>query len=348
MKVSDLGEFGLIERIRRASRKAPRRMLIGIGDDAAALSLSPSATLLASTDLLIEGVHFDLATTGPAALGWKAAAVNLSDIAAMGGTPRFCLVGLGIPSRVTVEQIAQFYRGLRGLLGRYRTVLAGGDTCRSDRAFLISVTLLGEARRRLILTRGGARPGDRVFVTGTLGDSGAGLELLRSGECGVRNGKAERKKTTAWCRKLIGRHLRPEPRVEWGRKLADSGCVSAMIDVSDGLSSDLAHICEESGVGAEVHADQVPLSRALRTVQGMRRPVLDYALSGGEDYELLFTVPESRVRRLRGLRLPVTEIGRITAGRRLRLIMPDGTAGPLLPSGFDHFRGQAGRKRSGW
>jgi thiamine-monophosphate kinase len=333
MKLEDLGEFGLIEHIRRTFTKTSAKAPIGIGDDAAALFLSPSATVLATTDMLIEGVHFDLATTDVVSLGWKAAAANLSDIAAMGGAPRFCLIGLGLPPRLSVEAVDGFYRGFHRMIRKYGALLAGGDTCRSDRGLIISVTVLGEAKRRQIITRSGARPGDRVYVTGTLGDSAAGLELLQ-GTSDKRRGK---RRATADERKLIERHLRPVPRVAWGRKLAGSGCVSAMIDVSDGLSSDLGHICDESRMGAEVHADRIPLSGALASAKGLKRPALDYALSGGEDYELLFTVPARKVGVLRRLRVPAAEIGRITRDRTVALVGADGMRRPLAASGYEHF-----------
>jgi thiamine-monophosphate kinase len=336
MKISDLGEFGLIERIRRTAPRNAKRAPIGIGDDAAALLFSPSATLLATTDMLIEGVHFDLKTTDLYSLGWKAAAVNLSDIAAMGGVPRFCLTALGIPSSLAVGKLDEFYRGFAACIRKQGTVLVGGDTCSSRKGLIISVTVLGEVEKKHIITRAGARPGDLLFVTGTLGDSGAGLELLRSAECGVRNRKPE-------CRKLIEKHLKPIPRVAEGRKLALSGLASAMIDVSDGLSSDLGHICEQSEVGAEIFSDRIPLSNELRSTKGLKRPALEYALSGGEDYELLFTVPPRKIKKLKTLQIAATEIGIITLDRSMRLIDERGQGRTLTATGYDHFR--SGRQR---
>jgi len=337
MKISDLGEFGLIDRIGKAAPRNAKRAPIGIGDDAAALLLSPASMLLATTDMLIEGVHFDLTTTDLYSLGWKAAAVNLSDIAAMGGVPRFCLTALGIPSSLTVEQVDMFYRGLSDCITKQRTVLVGGDTCASRKDFVITVTVLGEAVRKWVITRAGARPGDLIYVTGTLGDSAAGLELLRSAECGVRNRKSGNRNSKSAMRALIDRHLRPVPRVAEGRKLALSGLASAMIDVSDGLSSDLGHLCEQSGVGAEIFADRIPLSKELTSVKGLNQQPLEYALSGGEDYELLFTSPVELEREIMSRRVRATVIGAITRKKGMRMVTEKGDVHQLVPGGYDHF-----------
>jgi thiamine-monophosphate kinase len=322
-----LGEFGLIERIRKAAGRAGRGVQVGIGDDAAALAVAPGMTLLATTDMLLEGVHFDPATTDLGSLGWKSAAANLSDIAAMGGTPRFALIGLGLPARCRAEDVAAFTGGFLQAGRKHGLRLVGGDTCSSAGGLVISVTVLGEARRKEIVTRSGARPGDLIFVTGTPGDSGAGLELLRDASVSPRSAMDY----------LISRHLRPVPRVAWGRKIGTAGVASAMIDVSDGLSSDLGHLCDESGAGALIAADRVPLSRELRSVC-LKRPALEYALNGGEDYELLFTVPPEKRKAFRALRVPATEIGVIVKGRGMRIVR-QGRTERLLPGGYDHFRG---------
>jgi len=337
MKISSLGEFGLIEQIRRTAARDAKRVRIGIGDDAAALVLSPSSALLATTDMLLEGVHFDLATTDLFSLGWKSAAVNLSDIAAMGGTPRFCLTALGIPSPLTVEDIRVFYQGVNACLKKFGAVLVGGDTCRSRTGLVISVSMLGEMDKKQVITRSGARPGDLIFVTGTLGDSSAGLEVLQR-KAGGRGQGTE-------VRKLIEKHLRPVPLIVEGRKIAASGIASAMIDVSDGLSSDLGHICEESGVGAEIVAANIPLGAGVMSLKTLERPALAYALSGGEDYELLFTVPPDKLRKFRSLRLGASEIGVITRGRSMSIVGGDGRKALLPASGYDHFR--AGRNVRG-
>lgn len=345
MRISDIGEFGLIERIRRSFAAGSKKAPIGIGDDAAALCVSPGQSLLATADMLIEGVHFDLATTDFYSLGWKSAAVNLSDIAAMGGAPRFCLAALAIPRRTSVEQITAFYRGLHALLQKHKVLLVGGDTCGSKRDFVVSITLLGEAPKNEILTRSGARPGDIVFATGTLGDSAAGLELTRIAKRDVRRNRATSPPQTKYLRKLIERHIRPVPRVQWGRKLAASGCASAMIDVSDGLSSDLGHLCEASRVGAEIALDRIPLSLPLQRMRGLSKEAVEYALSGGEDYELLFTVPPHREEMLQTIRIEATRIGIITKGRSLRIIDAQGRKRPFSPSGYDHFQVRVPEKR---
>jgi len=327
--------------------------MIGIGDDAAVLKIGPAKLLLATTDMLIEDVHFDLSYTDFYSLGWKSASINLSDIAAMGGVPRFCLTALALPAHIPVKAVMDFYRGFNALLRIHKTVLVGGDTCSSKGGLVISVTALGEAKKRTLISRTGAKRGDRIFVTGTLGDSGAGMELLKAGirrqktearrqESGVRSKdrKSAIRIPQSAMRALIERHLRPEPRVEWGRRIAMSGCASSMIDVSDGLSSDLSHLCEESGTGALLFGDRIPFSAALlRSADQLRKPPLDYALSGGEDYELLFTVPLTRMKTLEALRIPVTEIGTITTGKAMLQVNEAGKKIPLQPTGYNHFKG---------
>ena len=349
MKLSNIGEFGLIRAIQKLSFQSSPDTMIGIGDDAAVLKIAPATLLLATTDMLIEGVHFDLTYTDLFSLGWKSAAINLSDIAAMGGKPRFCLTSLAIPAYIPVESVKEYYRGFTSLVRAHKTILVGGDTCSSNDGLVISVTVLGEAKKRMAVPRTGAKQGDRIFVTGTLGDSGAGLELLKSGvrgrESGVRSQKSEirskdfnsalRTPNSA----LIKRHLRPVPRVEWGMQIALSGCASSMIDVSDGLSSDLFHLCEESGVGAVLLSDALPISRSLlKSADQLHQPPLHYVLSGGEDYELLFTVPLARMKRLEALHIPVTEIGRITAGNEMFLMNTIGRKTALRPTGYNHFK----------
>ena len=260
----------------------------------------------------------------------------------MGGKPRFCLTSLAIPVHISVEAVKEYYRGFTSLVRTHKTILAGGDTCSSKDGLVISVTVLGEAKKRMAVPRSGAKQGDRIFVTGTLGDSGAGLELLKAGVrgqgSGVR-GKNLKSNIRTPHSALIKRHLRPVPRVEWGMQIALSGCASSMIDVSDGLSSDLFHLCEESGVGAVLLSDALPISRSLlKSADQLHQPPLHYVLSGGEDYELLFTVPLARMKRLEALHIPVTEIGRITAGNKMFLMNTVGRKTALRPTGYNHFK----------
>jgi len=341
MKLSELGEFGLIQRIQKLSSRRAPGVVVGIGDDAAALNVSSSALQLATTDMLIEGVHFDLSFTDYFSLGWKSAAANLSDIAAMGGLPRFCLTSLALPPRISVEHISEFYSGFSELLATHKTVLAGGDTCSSRNDFIISVTVLGEVKKNRMVTRAGAKAGDKVYVTNTLGDSAAGLELLKN------RGKGPGARVQgSEIKKLIERHLRPVPRVEWGRKIALSGCASAMIDVSDGLSSDLSHICVQSNVGAVVYSGKIPFSKALfRSAGSLKKTPLHYALSGGEDYELLFTTPPAKIKRLLSLNIPVTEIGEIARTGGLIIVDDKNRGRRLKPTGYNHFSRSALRSR---
>lgn len=330
MKISELGEFGLIRKVRKASGVRSGRVRLGIGDDAAVLHIAPSEALLATTDMLLEGVHFDLTFIDFYSLGWKSAAVNLSDIAAMGGRPRFCLTSLGIPPASSVESIERFYQGFGAVLKRHKTVLVGGDTCSSREGFVVSVTVLGETVKKRFVARSGAEPGDRIFITGPLGGSSAGLELLQS--------RAETTNRTNSA--LTEKHLRPVPRVDWGVKLAHSGVAHAMIDISDGLSSDLFHLCEESKVGAVLDEAAIPvLPQLLKASARLNKPPVEYALNGGEDYELLFTAPPAKLTTLRSLGIPLYEIGEITRGRPRIIIGNAGRNRALAPAGYDHFPG---------
>lgn len=327
MKLAELGEFGLIGQI--AQRVAPDKTVrIGIGDDAAATVPTPGCLTLTTSDMLLEGVHFDLAWSTPATLGRKSLAVNLSDIAAMGGTPRWFLLSLAIPPALPVEFIESFVQGMLELAAEHNVTLIGGDTCSSRSGLVISVTLMGEQRPERIVTRGGARPGDIVFVTGTLGDAALGLEMLKKGE---RNGIA------------VERHLAPTPRVREGLALAESGLASAMIDISDGLAADLGHILEMSRTGARLLLDEIPLSPFYR--ENVGRHASDpyrLALAGGEDYELLFTAPpvarDGVLAACRDCGATVTAIGEITEPSGLEI---DSSAFPgyrISAKGYNHFR----------
>lgn len=328
MLLRELGEFGLIERIRRATPKG-RGVRIGIGDDAAWLECRGRSFLITS-DLLIEGIHFNLKWTSLYGLGYKTLAVNLSDLAAMGGRPAYLILSLGIPVDFKAEDVEEFYRGIRALASQSGVALVGGDTSASKR-FFISACVVGHSPHRPV-TRGGGKVGDELYVTGTLGDSALGLKLLK--QRGARAGD----KNHAY---LISRHCFPTARLKAGITLARERLAKAMIDVSDGLLQDLTHLCKASGVGAVVWEDALPLSGAYRTVAGKRGPL--YALTGGEDYELLFCLRRRDRGRLEKIRrrlgVGMARIGACVPSREgIRVIDRQGKPRSISISGYDHFR----------
>ncbi|MEE9284420.1 MAG: thiamine-phosphate kinase [Dehalococcoidia bacterium] len=331
--VADLGEFGLIDRIRAALLGNDVGLVLGIGDDTAAFKASPGMLLLATCDIQIEGRHFRREHCTPYQLGRRAAAINLSDIGAMGGLPRYALVSLALPPETEVAWVDELYRGLREELATYDASVIGGNVSASGHDMVIDVTLLGEVAEEQLLRRDGARPGDVVLTTGTLGES-----LL--GRLALERGLEGRKPAVA---RVTAAHLTPAPRVREGRAIAGAGGATAMIDVSDGLAVDLGHLCRASGVEARLFADRVPLSPEAREVAALLGvDPLEAALHGGEDYELVFTCPRSEADRIAAVvraetGAPVTEIGAITAGDGMTLVSSDGTERRLDPRGWDHF-----------
>lgn len=327
--LSSLGEFGLIDRI-RARFPQPLLPELGIGDDAAVLSPLPGMQLLVSTDLLAEGVHFDR-SFGPARLlGRKALAVNLSDLAAMGARPRWFFLSLAIPPAFPLDEIEKILDGLAEQATAHDCLLAGGDTCGSKSGLLISVTVMGEQSSELILKRSGALPGDDVWVSGMLGDSALGLSFLQGGQRLDGDDSP------------IARHLDPVPRLLLGRTLAEAGLARAMIDISDGLLADLGHICRQSGCGAELMLEQLPLSELFRAyAAGQRIFPWQMAVSGGEDYELCFTAaPGNRSAILeigKKSGVPVTVVGKVTSCGQVRAQLPDGSIFQPSSSGYTHF-----------
>lgn len=326
MKLGEIGEFGFIGRI-AARIGAGEGVRVGIGDDAAVTDMRPGYVLLTTSDMLIEGVHFDLAFTDPYRLGKKSLAVNLSDIAAMGGEPRHFLLSLAIPVDLPLEFLDRFVAGVLDLADLHGVTLIGGDTCKSPRGLVISITLHGEQLPERVICRAGARPGDAVYVTGTVGDSALGLALLQHGET---EGPA------------IDRHLDPAPRVRAGIALAEAGLATAMIDISDGLLADLGHIAERSGVGVRVEAGLLPLSPFFRATAARFVPdSLSLALAGGEDYELLFTAPVACEADIFALTTAVgvacRRIGTITAGGGIVVTGEAGQPLALPKTGFNHF-----------
>lgn len=340
MKVAHLGERGLIRRIRELVGSGAPGVSVGIGDDAAVLLLAGNAQLLATTDLLLEDIHFRRRYAEPGDIGWKALARNLSDIAAMGGTPRFALVSLACPAETTTEAIEAFYKGMQAAAAPHGVVIVGGDTCASPGGLLVSVTLLGELAGAPRL-RSGARPGHLVAVTGTLGESAAGLSLLEvtTGTGGPSLDRLDQEILD----RVSQAHRRPVARVSEGRWLGASSAVSAMIDLSDGLATDLGHLAVESRVGALVHLDRLPISPAVRRVaEQLGRDPIELAVTGGEDYELLLTADRAAVGGLAaGLRAatgtPLTAIGEVVEAKAgVQFVNARGEPVPL-GEGFEHF-----------
>jgi len=328
-------ESELLTRIRRAvpsvwgkSRQAG--VHFGIGDDAAVLQVKPGHELVASSDWFVEGSHFLRNMHPPESVGYKSLVRAASDLAAMGATPSCFLLNLALPANALGGWLDGYLRGLRRAARSCRILLVGGDLARSERIG-VSVTVFGNVMKGRATLRSGARPGDLIHVSGTLGAACLGLKLLLNRST-VRGGGAR------------SAHLYPPIRLELGAWLSRRRLPSAMMDISDGLSTDLARLCEASGVGAKLYADRIPrVGISERDRQRLRLPVdaaLDFALHGGDDYELLFTVPPklvSQVGKRRG-HVALTCIGEITRSRRLELVGPSGRASPLVPKGWDHFR----------
>lgn len=335
MKLSQIGEFGLIEKLNRQiiaatdkRWKSSRELILGIGDDAAVWKpVNPYQ--LVTTDSLIEGVHFSLKTTTWKELGWKSIAVNLSDIAAMGGIPMYALISMGLPQDGLVENIHSLYEGMLSATRKFDVVIIGGDTVGSP-FVVINVVVIGCASNQegKVLTRSAARKGDKIAVTGNLGASAAGLTMLNQGLKLPAKAAAELRRA----------HLEPYPRVIEGQKLVAAG-VKAGMDISDGLVGDLTHICEMSKVSARLIVDRVPVSPVVK--KQFAEQALEFALGGGEDYELLFTAPERIIRRVKkALDCPVTVVGEITSGKPGKVILVDdsGATVRLKKRGWDAFK----------
>jgi thiamine-monophosphate kinase len=323
MRLKDLGERRVISRIRRLSQKKRTDIMLGIGDDTAIVR--GPRVLLITNDLMAEGVDFRRAFHPPRLLGRKSLNINLSDIAAMGGRPLHAVLGLALPGDTDEKWLDEFLKGFLAAARASGVALVGGDISAS-REIIISVTVTGEAEA--FVPRSGAKPGDHLFVSGTLGDAAMGLRLLEQGL------KPEKDKRDS---RLFRAFLDPSPRLELGALLARRKFASAMIDISDGLSVDMAHLCEESRVGAEIESSRVPLSAPLK--RAAKNP-LAAALDGGEDFELLFTVRPRNVPRVLelGRRFKLTEIGRITTGTKIMAVDSAGRKKPLKIRGYEHFK----------
>jgi thiamine-monophosphate kinase len=330
--LKDIGEFKLINKIKKGFSAKSKDILLGIGDDCAVIKKDDKTVSLISTDALVEGVHFNPDFFTPIQLGMKSAAVNISDIAAMGGTPKYILVSLAIPEKISYEFVRDFYTGIKRVCTKYDVKLAGGDTSTSKSGLFISISVIGEAPVAKYLTRKGANPGDFIYVSGRLGDSAGGLLLLlnkhKIGE-GVR-------------RYLVNKHLKVTPRVKEGLFLAKSGYVTSMIDLSDGIGSDVTRICDESGVGAKIYINMLPVSKYLKKLsRHLNKNVYDFALHGGEDYELLFTVKTDCEEKLetcfkKHFKKKIFKIGAITKKTKIRSIDSSDISCDITDS-YNHF-----------
>ncbi len=312
---------------------SPSPLLVkGIGDDAAVIRPKGAEELwIVTTDMLLEAIDFRRGWQSPQQLGWKSLAANLSDLAAMGVQPRFYTISLALPRGLPRSWLVQFFRGSASLGGRHKAVLIGGDLSRSPEGIQISITAIGETRRRKVVYRSGGRPGDLLFVTGVLGRSAAGLSLLQQGRDRVR---------TVSERRALDSHRTPDPRCAAGEWLAQGGFARAMMDLSDGLSMDLRRLCRASGTGALVLADQLP---CFTDSADWGCDPVELALHGGEDFELLFCVPPRKVSLLRDAWPrefpPISNIGWLEPGTKVTWRSAPGMPSrPLAPLGFDHFR----------
>jgi thiamine-monophosphate kinase len=340
-RVGDVGEFGLIRRISSLlNREGIRseRVTLGIGDDTASFLPRPGYELLVTCDCMVEGRHYLPKYIRPRDLGRRAMTLNISDIGAMGGRPLYALISLGLKAEIPVQDIEEMYRGFLEELGPFGASIIGGNLTESGNGMFIDITLIGEVEQGRGVRRSGAKPGDAILVTGYPGQAAAGLQLLLNAPDDP---------------KLLGHPLvqiyqTPSHRAQLGEAIAQAGCATAMIDTSDGFLGDLGHICEESGVGAEVFKEKIPISKDLREAALiLNRDPGEFFLGESDDYELVITCRPQDVALLRSVMTrccpaALTEVGRITSpAREITLVFPDGERRPAKPLGWDHFRSSA-------
>jgi thiamine-monophosphate kinase len=337
-------EFDFIEKLRR--RAQPKSVKVGIGDDCAVIPKDAQTDLVITADLLVEDVDFRLAWTKPEFLGHKALAVSLSDVAAMGAKPVWAMLSIGIPEKIwKTDFVDEFYQGWFRLAKKFDVELIGGDVSRTPDKIVIDSIVAGETKKSKAVLRSGAKPGDFVFVTGNLGGAAAGLKLLERGE-------RDEKSSKTFLPKLISRQLKPNPRAEIGRLLGAKNLATAMIDLSDGLSSDLTHLCRASKIGARIFAEKIPVdgnlrkfltqSRQAAKTQGEEKRIseeLNFALHGGEDFELLFTVnPKKKFQLEKALEnFAFSCIGEATVNAEIIELISGSETAILEPKGFRHF-----------
>jgi thiamine-monophosphate kinase len=332
-KLSAIGEFGLINRIRKNFTQGLPGEITGIGDDCAIIPLNHQDALLVTTDMLIEDQHFLINKISPYELGYKSLAVNLSDIAAMGGTPENAFLSLGIPVTTEIEWLDEFFRGLKDLASKSYTFLLGGDISKSDNKLIINIAVTGKAVRSKIKKRSTAKPGDIICVTDFVGDSGGGLKALLNNLTVSKDIKY-----------LIRTHHMPVPHLDEGKWLSELPGIHAMIDVSDGIESDIHRIMESSGVGAEIDLDRIPVSETLMRVSEKHKwNKYEIAVNGGEDYCLMLTVENHQFEYIKnnfGIHFskPLFPIGKITDKKGNLTFKLNNKKIDLSKHGFDHFK----------
>ena len=338
MEISQLGEFGLIDRIGAKFKLGRESSLCGIGDDAAVIDAGGESILLC-TDLLTEGVHFDLSYTPLQHLGYKAVVVNVSDIAAMNGRPEQIVVGLGLSNRFSVEAVDALYEGIKMACKNYNVDLVGGDTTSSASGLVVSVTALGRAKKDQVVYRSGAKTNDIVCVTGDLGGAYLGLQILeRDKQVFLAN--PDMQPQLEKFEYMVGRQLKPEARTDMVYELAGLGVLpTSMIDISDGLASELLHIGKSSGVGVKIFEDKIPIDAKVYETAALELKIdpVTCALNGGEDYELLFTIGQSDFGKIKN-HPDIHFIGHVHDNPKQNLLITkQGTPVPITAQGWDHF-----------
>ena len=312
MKVKDIGEFGLIDRISKKSKD--KNVLVGIGDDAAVYKTKKGLEVV-TTDTLVEGDHFRREWFSAKQIGKKALEINVSDIASMGGIPKYALVSLAIPSSLDVDFVEELYKGMWNVCDKYEIEIIGGNMTHCE-TIVISISLIGEVEEKNLCLRSGAKPGDLIFVSGHLGNGRAGLRLFQENVEGFN--------------KIRKNYLEPKAQLDFSKKTAPF--VNSMIDVSDGLASEIGHICDKSKCGAIIYKDKIPINEDVRTLANkLNEDEYDYALFGGEDFELVYSVSKNNIKKINGFL-----IGEITKGKKVKL-KTEGKEKIITDKGYDHF-----------
>jgi thiamine-monophosphate kinase len=344
--ISQIGEFGLIKKIKSIvdisvdDSTIYDNLLMGVADDTAVYKPSSSKVQLLTTDAMVEAVHFDLTFTSLAHVGRKAIVSNISDVAAMCGVPRYATVTLCLPQKISVEMVEEFYKGVVSACKKYSCLIVGGDTTATAGNLVVSISLIGEADPEKVIYRSGAKVGDLFCATGHLGASHAGLKILIREKNRYLESNEKFSPNLEPYKMIIEKYLLPKPRLDISKIISDNVKVNAMIDISDGLASEVHHICNSSGVGADVWEHNIPVHTYTQKIADeFSEDVINYALYGGEEYELLFTLSDNDYEKLETLTSDVTILGRVTdKSKGINIVRENGEREPLQFNGWDHFR----------